>query len=52
MYLWNEYCRIRKGCSCVDWQVLDSYCERSGVNLSPWESELMLDIDLIRRKHE
>ena len=50
-YMWQMYCEIKKGCDEVDYATLAHYQSVSGVTLTPIEAELMIDVDLIRRKH-
>lgn len=50
-YMWTDYCDIKKGCSEVTYATLDHYQDVTGVNLTPIEAGLMIDIDLIRRKN-
>ncbi len=50
-YLWELYADIKKGSDCVTWLDLDHYQNVTGSILSPWEASLMIDIDMVRRKH-
>jgi len=50
-YLWNEFCKIAKGSSEITYQAIDNYQNVTGVTLTPVEVELMIDVELIRRKH-
>lgn len=47
-YLWLQYTAIRKGCKRLTWREIDAYCRVTGCVLTPWETTLMLDLDLIR----
>ena len=47
-YLWLQYVEIRKGCVTVSYQDIDAYSRVSGYELTPWESDLMLKIDMKR----
>ena len=49
MYLWNEYCEIKKGSSDLTWESVKAYKELSGVNFSPWEVSIMMQLDIERR---
>lgn len=50
-YLWVMYNAILKGCEKVGFSELVDYQEIRGIKLDYWESELMIDIDLMRRKN-
>lgn len=47
-YLWEVYIDIRKGCAQLTYIDIDAYMRVSSKDLSPWEADLMLEIDLIR----
>lgn len=49
-YLWLQYLEIRKGAVAVGYIELDAYSRVTGCNLTPFESELMLKIDIARVK--
>lgn len=50
-YLWNEYCEIVKGCDRITWESLDSYQRLTGINLTPWESSIMIELDRMRKRN-
>lgn len=51
VYLWEAYFDVKKGCDCIEWLDLDHYQNVTGSILSPWEASLMIDIDMVRRRH-
>ncbi|MCK5132701.1 MAG: hypothetical protein KAR40_11185 [Candidatus Sabulitectum sp.] len=50
LYLWSMYCAIKKGCEAVTWESIGAYQRLTRVQLKPWESMLMIDIEAERRK--
>jgi len=50
-YIWGIYIDLRKGCDNVGYVELDAYQRVTGLLLSLWEIELLLDVDLIRRSN-
>jgi len=48
MYLWEMYLDIYRGCDFMSWQVIDAYQNLSGFKLSPFEANLMIDIEKLR----
>ena len=50
-YLWLQYVEVRKGLVDVDYIGLDAYSRVTGYELTAWESELMLEIDLLRNRN-
>ncbi len=48
-YLWQEYIDIRKGCDQLSYIVIDAYQDVMGYELSPFEIDLLLEVDLLRR---
>lgn len=48
-YIWNDYCQIIKGCERLTWSELRSYGKLTGINLTPWESSIMIELDMVRR---
>ena len=51
-YLWNLYIEIRKGAALIGYMELDSYQRVTGVRLTPFESNLMLEIDILRNQSD
>jgi hypothetical protein len=47
--MWNEYLRVNKGCDRITYSEIASYQTVTGKTLTPWEIDLMLDIDILRR---
>lgn len=47
--MWNKYIAVNKGSENIGYQEINAYCERMGENLTPWETELMIDLDIMRR---
>jgi len=53
-YLWSEYVHIKSGVSGdggIQYRDLDAYQRVTGVELSPWESSLIFEIDRLRKKN-
>jgi len=48
MYLWKMYLEIYKGCDIMNWSILDAYQNLSSVKLTPFEANLMIDIEKLR----
>lgn len=48
-YLWMQFIEIRKGAVAIGYAELDAYQRVTGCTLSPFESEIMLKIDMLRR---
>ena len=48
-YLWSLYVEVKTGCDSVGIVELDAYQRLSGVPLSPWESEVILQIENKRK---
>jgi len=49
LYLWSLYNALLKGSDNILWSDIRAYEDVSGVKLTPFEANLMIDIDLIRR---
>jgi len=47
--MWNKYLSINKGSTNIGYSEINAYCERMGEELTPWETELMIDLDIMRR---
>ena len=50
-YMWRIYSEIKKGCNEVTYSAIANFGNVTGQILTPIEAELMIDIDLVRRKH-
>jgi hypothetical protein len=50
-YLYNLYAEISKGAEKVGYRELHAYQEVTGEKLTLFEIGIILDIDLLRRKH-
>ena len=50
-YIWNLYLEVKKGCDDVTYAALDHFQTVTGTILTPREAELMIEVDLMRRKH-
>ena len=48
IYLWALYLDVKSGCKDVTRSALVSYTVINGVEFTPWESSVMLDIDKLR----
>jgi len=48
-YLWLEYIDIRNGCENIGYVEIDAYQRVTGSTLIPWEIDLMIKLDSIRR---
>lgn len=48
-YMWNTYVEILGGSNHVGFMEIDCFQKVTGVELSPWQSSLMIQIDLLRR---
>jgi len=48
-YLWTEYIKIKRGCENIDYVSLQAYENLTGVEFAPWEIDLFIDLDFIRR---
>jgi len=51
VYLWNLYIEIKANCEFLTYSELESFAGFSGVELSPWEASLMLELERLRKKH-
>lgn len=51
LYLWSLYIEIQKGSDSVGYLEIDAYKRLIGADLTPWQVSLMIEIDLIRRRH-
>ena len=49
-YIWLQFLEIRKGAIAIGYAELDAYSRVTGYELTPWESELILKIDALRRE--
>ena len=49
--MWSRYLKINKGCESVGYAELVAYGAVTGEALEPWESDLMIDIDMMRRSN-
>jgi len=52
IYLWDMYSGLLKGCETVGYSELINYQSIRGIKLNFWESEVMIDIDLMRRNND
>jgi len=50
IYLWDLYIDIKKGCDKIGYAELDAYQRVKGVNVSSFEADLMIDLELLRIK--
>jgi len=50
LYLWALYNDILKGCTDISYVDIAAYKELTGRKLKHWEVDLMINIDIIRRK--
>jgi hypothetical protein len=50
LYLWSMYNSILKGCDNIGYIELSAYERVTGEKLQKWESALMIDVDIIRRR--
>lgn len=50
-YLWDLFLEIRKGCDSIGYESIKAYSDVMGVNLTPWECSVLIDIDQIWRKN-
>lgn len=50
-YLWEIYLDILKGSDRVGYNEINNYREAVGVELTPWETSLIIDIDTERRSN-
>ena len=51
-YLWNLYIEIRKGAALIGYVEIEAYQRVTGVRLTPFESNLMLEIDILRNQSD
>ena len=49
--IWAKYLRLNKGCDSVGYAEIDAYCRLTGDNVNPWEIDLLIDLDVMRRVH-
>lgn len=47
--LWKMYLAVNKGSGNIGYLEINAYCERMGEDLTPWETDLMIDLDIMRR---
>ncbi len=47
--IWCKYLAIKKGCERIGYQELSAYTHITGDNLTPWEVDLLIDLDILRR---
>jgi len=50
-YIWNEYIEIKKGCTDIGWNEIDTYQRVTGAGLTLWEISLILDLDIMRKSN-
>ena len=50
-FYWDMYLSINKGCERITYSELAAYSAATGLSLSLWESNLMIDVDMMRRSH-
>lgn len=51
LYLWTMYNSILKGCENITYNDIRSFEQVTGDKLSRWEANVMIDVDLMRRRH-
>jgi len=51
-YLWEDFIELCKGCESVGYTDLKAYQEITGKDLNYWESSLLIELDLLRRKRD
>lgn len=48
--LWELYIRLNKGSKDITYADIAAFQSLTDITLTPWEIDLMLDIDILRRK--
>ena len=51
VYLWNEYMAIKSSCETLGLIELDAYQRIYGIEFSPWEASVMLELERLRKSH-
>lgn len=49
VYLWDLYITIKNGCDDLTYTVIASYMGLSGIDLTPWEVSILIDIEVLRK---
>lgn len=49
--MWEKYLAIKKGCESIGYVEIDAYQRLTGAELEPWQVDLMLELDVVRRNN-
>jgi len=44
-YLWDMFIEMRRGCDKIGFLEIDAYSRATGIELTSWESSLMIEVD-------
>lgn len=49
VYIWDYYLDIKKGCDTVGYLEIDAFQRVAGVDFTPWEASMILELDKVRK---
>lgn len=51
VYLWNKYVEVKQGCERLTFSEIAAYGQLTGYEFSPWEVDILIQIDSLRREN-